>query len=206
MLLDESENKYDLTNQGATFEATGKVNGAVDFEKDSSQYAYKTGVTGTEIEKIRTIDLWYKPESIDASLHGLCVIGDGSTNNYMTLLKLGSGDGSKISFRITTGSTVHFTLLSTTSAVAGTWIHIIAVCGAGGAKLYINGNTTPEATNASTNVMTSTFTTLRVGLETYGTSYYCDGLIDNLFATSNQYSTADVTDSYNSGNGKDFKP
>ena len=35
---------------------------------------------------------------------------------------------------------------------------------------------------------------------------YYDGIVDNLIAKKKQYTTADVTDSYNSGNGKDFKP
>lgn len=205
MLLDDSTNKFDLTNvNAATYTASGKVNGAVDTEGNSSQYLKNDAVTGSEMAKIRTIDLWVKPESLTATNQVVLCIGDGTTDNRLIIYIAATTD--LIKFSNTVAASTKFEVVSSTTATAGTWIHIIVTFGAAGAKLYINGNTTPEDTDAATNAMTTNFDKLRISMETWATGLDYDGIVDNLIAWDIIKDTAYVTDSYNSGNGKDFKP
>ena len=187
----------DLTAYNTPTYATGKVGNAIDFEASSSQKAEDLTFSGAE--DMKTIDFWVKPESISAD-QVIFYMGAATTaNRFLCWI----GTNNKVSCMMDKSSSNQFSMASTTDAAAGTWIHIIIVIGTGGAKMYVNGNTTPEDTDVSTSVMTTDFDRIIVGYD-IGNNNYFDGLVDNLYLAKDQYSTADVTLSYNSGNGREF--
>ncbi len=200
-LADDGINPKNLTGVNTPFNyITGKVNNAVDLEVGSSQYAYNYSIN--DANSIRTVDFWVNLESIDPNEAGGFAIRKDNTH----VLRVGFGDGNKIAaafYEIESGYI--WQLFSTTTLSTGTWFHVILTFGSGGAKLYINGNTIPEANLSDTTVMSSDYTQLIVGAtRAESEPRFHDGLIDNMYFADWEYTTADVTYSWNGGAGRDF--
>ena len=189
---------YDLTEQGSPSYTTGKVGNAIDLESTSSQYCNATGLTGSELTKIRTYDLWVKAESLPGNDN--CIFSTGAGSDFLWIYREQPND--HIFCRLVLSNVEKFKLESSTAISPGTWLHIILVTGTNGAKLYINGNTTPEDTDASTDVLGAN-TAIYIGQRGDG-NWYWDGIVDNVGLFESEYTTAEVTESYNSGNGLDF--
>ena len=194
-LLNDGNISADLSGPRVTF-ISGKVGNAFDLEAGTSDYA--DGVAdGDDLNKLRTFDFWVKPETVGAYQW----VGAFSSDDTHTL-NLAMRDNGLMYFYLNDPGQI-WIVETTTVAKAGTWMHIILVIGSGGVKLYVNGSTTPEDTDASTSVIPSSYTTIDVGSGAGGGNYF-DGLIDNFFATDSQYITDDVTQSWNGGNGYNF--
>jgi len=197
ILNDGNMSNADLKGTYEGFVA-GKVNYALNLELDNSQYVRNTTLTGAAVTKIRTVDVWIKPETIGGTDRWWYIIFQDGTDIFDLIQK----DNNNILARLYTGGVSRFALTAnTTTFEAGTWIHIVVVMGTGGAKLYVNG--VVEASAVATNNMEADFLNIHIG-RNVAANGYADGLIDNLFITSSRYTPADITESYNSGNGYDF--
>jgi len=172
----------------------GKVNNAVDFENANSQSVTSTAVPTALSQTIKTIDLWIKPETNVHNYHAI-VLSDGTSANRL-LVHNENGD---IRCAITNGSSV--SLISTTGISPGVDMHIVFTFGPDGAKLFING--VEEASSASTLALNDQYDTLFIGANQTASDFW-DGLIDNVYFSSDQYTAADALASFNSGNGTEF--
>ena len=194
-LLDFTDNNLDLTHSGTPTYAAGKLSNGLDLESTSSEQARITGVTGSLLAGVRTVDLWIKAETVTGRL--LCIHKSADLTNRLEFQE----SAGKLYILLKIGNVIQWELTTTTSIPSGSWMHIVLVMGTGGAKVYIDGNTTPEDTDADTTTMDSNFTVIEVGSYD-GTQGYFDGIIDNLALFSSLYGIDEVTNSYNSGNGK----
>lgn len=195
--LTEEVTSEDLSvaNGTPTTDGTAKVGTfSIDFEANNTERVANTTIN---LVAAKTVDFWIKPETVAASR--IMSIQNDAVNDYSLIRIL---DTDKIEVQGRNIGVATWTLTSTTSAQAGTWMHIIVVSGTGGAKLYINGNTTPEDTDANTTIL-GIGDNLHIGASSSNGAPY-DGLVDNLLITDEEYTTTQVTDSYNSGNGLDF--
>lgn len=176
----------------------GKLNNGMTTVAGSTQYAHASALVGQE--NVRTIEMWIKPTANINNQTFMCIFQN--TSNYLIIHDDNSGSNKLKVANTDTGGN-NWTLVSTTSLSAGTWMHVVVVMGTGGAKLYINGNTTPEDTDVATDVIPAGWDTINIGRYQNGTAY-ASAQFDNIIMSDAQYSTANVTTAYNSGSGREL--
>ncbi len=191
---------HDLDTQNRGF-LTGIQGNAIDLENGNVDYARNITAVGAEVGAIGCLSFWVKPESIIANIR-IIEVGDGTTANYFTLFM--EADGTIGTFLIE-GSGTAWQLFPTTVLVAGSWTHIMFSFGSEGAKIYFDGDTTPDDTDANTSGFLSGYTNIWIGERREGSPSW-DGLIDNVYFTESQCTTENVTAWYNGGAGVDHNP
>lgn len=187
---DSSGNSNTLTNTSVTYGA-GKIsncavfNGSAKFNCSGTNFAMGTGAF--------TFAFWIK---------------SSDTGTYKPIISIGVVDNSATSMKIETHSSkLRLTDLNNTAYVTsntsicdGNWHHcVITRDGSNNMKLYLDGNTTPDATGTCSNDFSdsSNFNISFNGLSAYGTHS-----IDNLIAIKGTaWGTSDVSTNYNSGSG-----
>ena len=198
-------NEGNMTNADltGTFEGfvSGIIGNAIDLERGSSQRVKNITLDGDDTAKARSIVFDIKPESVDQT---------------MTLLNLELSSAIYLQYHHSAGNQIQINTngfggdwtvdsgASTTSA--GTWMQLALSWGSNGVKLFVDGDTTPKDTHASTAVLPNTFDKILVGVHPNDADVYFDGLIDNLAVLDCELTTAYVTEVYNSGDRFDFNP
>ena len=178
----------------------GKVNYSANLTKTSSMYLYNNTLNGAQVNSIRTIDLWVKTDNIATQNTFIDFTNDDGDNTDMLMLDIDSGHIRAI---LVIGGSLKFNLAA--DIVQNDWTHIILVMGEDGAKLYVNGDTTPKDTSEDTSVLPATYTYIFVGVHDYHPiEYYLGGAIDNIYMTSQIYGAEEVTTAWNEGAGLDY--
>jgi hypothetical protein len=183
------------TNNGTVTYAAGKVNNAAHFVAASSQYFN----TPWKVTPNGTIVTWIKTTQSTAAE----IWGNEVTNEYHRM-NLNSSAG-KASIYILSGGVEQVNITGTTTVNDGNWHMLAFVWGTGGAKLYVDGNSTPEATSASTSYGNSTIG-LQVGVNYNNGSrtWYYSGDMDEMGAWSRALSTTELSVLYASGSGLQY--
>src|SRR3989338_3516858 len=195
-------NNFDLESVNVAPEeyVTGVSSGtgnAMSLEKDSTHYVRNFTIDGNEMASIRTVDCWYKSESIGFDQR-LWYIKKNSVN-YIGAEIQNDGD---IAINVWTVVT-QFVVLSTNQPLQpGVWAHVILIFGESGVKYYING--VENDTDASTWTIPNDYNQISFGVSQTDDFAYYDGVIDNCFFTNSTYTTDDVAESWNNGNGYNF--
>lgn len=176
------DNSYGLINQGVS------ANGS------NSQIPF--GNIGASVQQTCSISLWLKTTMTSKSV---ILTLQNAGDNANLFLKLNEPTSGKISWRLWNGSST--TAINSTTATLndGNWHHIVAVRNGVNAALYIDGNTTPEATSSS-------FHNINVGGTANkffepGNDVVYNGYIDEVGIWSRELTTQEVSDLYNSGAG-----
>ena len=86
---------------------------------------------------------------------------------------------------------------STSTFTEGEWVHIVGSRESGAIKLYINGNTTPEATETDNNTVTNALVKM-IGFDTYSERYY-NNLIDDVRVYNRAILATEVEQNYKAG-------
>ena len=192
--LDSSGNSVTLTNTGITY-AAGKLNNAA--SSDGADRNLLTTTTTTFTTNDFTIAYWIK--SSDAAT-GI-VYGDNDAWTTVTTFgsSLNGGGAGKIDFQWSGG-----TLQSAqTDLNNGSWHRVVVVregLGAGELKMYIDGDTTPDATTTANVDFTAQGWMLfdNVGVAPF------EGSIDDFQVFNGlAWTTGDVTEDWNNGLGKE---
>lgn len=191
---DATANSYDGTITGATYTASGKINGAYDYESSDSGDYIGLPDFGQPIFDGSfnwTLSTWVKPESTGGDQ--VIFTPQGQTNAQ---LRLESG---KAVYNEYDGSSHKVT--STTTLATGTWYHIVITHSTlSGLEIFINNNN--EATASGTIPLSQTNENA-IGSQ-YGLFRYFDGLIDEIGIWSRALSSTEISDLYNSGNGLQY--
>ena len=145
-------NNFDLNTSFNNF-VPGIVENAINFTGSQSHFANNVTLVGTQINAIRTIDLWFRPKAIGTSQQILTIMQDDGNNFNIAMTA-----GNIISARAE--GSIAFTLTSDLIITAEEWIQIIITMGTGGAKMYING--TINGTSASTDVFPTAYDIIRL--------------------------------------------
>jgi len=196
-LTDTGKGSADLTNaQGTLTYANGKIGKAGNFEESVGNQVVTSSFTN--FSKTSTIEYWYKAESC-IGYQNILEIYDGNANYKLFYGHL-DGDWDWWMRNGNKYMTPAFDIGCNTSE----WIHVIVIYGVGGARVHINGDTTPVTIDTDV-LLPYDLHNLYLGTRSSGADGF-DGLIDNFAFFEEQYTTADVTYSYNTGDGIDFTP
>jgi len=187
---------YDLeVSAGTSVSIGGVLGGAYYLEGDGSGGVQINGLINSSFQNasaIRTIDFWYNWSAITCDGF-VWSITNGSTSQAVSI-----SDQTCNGQRDFTGT--GFTNMGATFS-SDTWYHIVILLGVGGERWYVNGQLI--ANNADTDVMLSTWTTLRINEDPDG-GRSSDGAIDNFAVFAERYTDEDINWSYNSGSGMEF--
>jgi hypothetical protein len=180
-----------LQYSGTVESGTGKVGNAADFEAGDTEYLNCAHAVSATMDILSDMAIlgWLKPESIDITgtviSHNLEGTGYGITQ---------SAD-EKINFYIANDTDV-----STTLAVAGTWMHFCGNYDGALKAMWVNG--VLEGNGAFTTNPSNVAHGLAVGMGTGSTDYF-DGLIDELILAKRYFRPEEIKAVYLKGlNGK----
>lgn len=143
-----------VTNNGATFDSTGKLGGCYTF--GSGKYMRATPASSLMQAKAVSAACWVKITSWNSSYDCLMSWADGTswTNSRVTLTR--NNNSSKLCFTIANG-TNYTTVNCTTNLALNTWYHIVGTYDGSNIKIYINGNLEGTATSTLSIVYAGTF-------------------------------------------------
>lgn len=136
--LDSTSNNNDLSDTGSVPGATGKINGANDFESSSTQYLNIADASQTGLDPTGnlTIEGWINAET--ASVTQVIAAKDGSAGNQGYVLRYSSSN--RLTFIVSNDGTASTTLNGTTTTLtSGTWYYAVGVYDGTDIKLYLNG-------------------------------------------------------------------
>ena len=197
------------TISGATYTASGKINGTYGFDGND-----KITISDGVDYATHSIDFWIKVNS-DTSKAIFTVSRDG-TRNFGSVQVVSNGSGSvAFSHFIRSGTTSETNLINAKTDYSfslDTWHHVVSVMGVGGNKIYVNSvnqTLTYIIGNAAT---TSSFANIAGGAGAnylrLGTFYYdsadhnmLDGYLDELGIWSKALNQSEIDELYNSNVG-----
>jgi len=187
-----SELQYDLTNNGASSGATGKINNAFDFER--SQSDYMNNDSHIIPDDNGTINVWVKWEST-ANDQYVYLWTDTFGNGYAGVSLVLDGTG--LYFHIDNSDLYDTNWIPNT----GTWYMFTQVWNETHHSFYIDGtlNGTKTWNSAFNNSDGYSYNRTYFGRNAGGN--YFDGLIDEVGTWNKTLSSADVTELYNAGGG-----
>lgn len=188
----DSVSSNDLTISGATATASGKINGAYDFD-GTNDYLYRNAFSSLGKSGTYTYSLWFYANTIDATqillknnlasddrnVIGISAAGDICVGYYDGTTTRGKSKGSTIT--------------------ADTWYHVVFVKSGTTVTGYLNGT----VMTGSNGPQYSNETGFALGGK-QDTSFHFDGIIDEVGLWSRALTSTEVTELYNSGSGLQY--
>lgn len=189
-LIDRFEGKFNGTNNGADYSASGILNDAYDFELDNTDYVeIDSDNLNTGFSEI-SVSFWYKSETQ----------GTGTTNFIFhqtvggIFCSLLGGDGALQCGMA--GSDLDGEVYA-----SGKWQHIVmTIIDDGDAKLYVNGT----EVDTSTIDISGLDGTFYIGTRIDNNAQAYDGLIDEFGYWNRSLTTNEISSLYNSGGGLEY--
>ncbi|QQE11044.1 LamG domain-containing protein [Planctomycetota bacterium] len=177
---------------------SGYDNNALKLHDCGNGYAYVPHNDALNLTTAGTISVWINPEKTD-QYNGIVHKGnsaDWSDEAY----SLEFHSSNKLSFRLSTGSTIH-QLLSSSSISKNQWTHVVASWSPSGMKIYVNGSL--DAHNAEAVVVQESSGSLQILNLLYSSSsnttktYATKGYVDELQLYGSAVTDEQVTQLYN---------
>ena len=178
----------DATNNGATYNASGKINGCYTFDGSND---YMSSPITNNLTGAFSISCWIKSTS----------------SNSQGVLSLRNVGGLDILIRIEADGFLYARSGSggvidpnTDTVIDGAWHHVVYTFDGTTCTLYLDGQVlgTPAT---GTGIIVSGF---HIGKYVFASSTYMNGEIDEIGVWSVALSSGDVTELYNSGNGNQY--
>ena len=165
------------------------------FNLDGSGYAEVADDTDLDLGTGDfSVETWVRFEfkSQGSSLN--TIYSNGEEVNDTNTFSLVSDQNNKIGFYVNGTS-----CFSTSTFSKDDWVHVVGtrIQGTNGVKLYINGNTTPEATATNNNTVTNSFDKT-IGYDTHSSRYY-NNIISDVRVYSQALTSDEVENNYNAG-------
>ena len=208
-MTDSSNNSIDMSAlNGTALYGAGKV-GSASFNMTGG--GWKLGIDnntvfGTKVALIKTCDFWIKVEKTILVDKLFLTFSDNTANNRHMFNYEPSPK--KLNNQITVGGGAAkwtYYVDPIDFFPVDTWRHVIWIQNGSGTRIHLDGNTTAGGSTVSTDSMTTAFTYLDIGTK-YDDSQQVTALIDNLACFDYPYSSTNITDSWNNGDGRDFTP
>jgi hypothetical protein len=196
-------------NNSPTFGASGKVNGAINFDgiNDVVNFGYANSVN---ITRPLTIETWIKPTTVPGGNTSEPIVfrDDGSRMNYSLSIASGSyvnNTGVKVLFWREDVVDTDNKTYGTTEIAAGNWYHIVIVDAgsqgvAGNFSIYINGGSPEGVLSCNLTAYdgaTHKLTIADTNGERIGGGSYFNGTIDEVRISNTVRSAAWIKTSYN---------
>lgn len=194
------------TNTGATVNQVGKVGTAYDFElSESDKITVADADNLSFVNSAFSISSWVKPESL--SSYNTIV-----TKPFEYLFYIDVNGRVYLKVQSSTGVYGTYTgrITGVGSIAVGNWYNVVATYDGSNARagiaIYINGIRADMDNDGQETVVGTTNTTgaLTISYEAPNGGNYFDGIIDQVGIWNRVLTTGEVTELYNSGNGKSF--
>lgn len=199
--LTDSQGDADMTNDGATYGATGINGDCLDFELSEMDYIYRANTDALEMyNNDYTFAAWIYVESInDAADNGIIGAEYGGACLYI------SPSGNLMGGLSQYGTYLESDLAITT----GTWTFVamsVDVTETGVEILYYRNGTSDATSRALAYIPLENASSNGIGVQyTSSVSYYFDGLIDEVMMWRGRaFTEEELDDLYNSGTGLFF--
>lgn len=193
------------TVNGATYTASGKINGAYDFDGVNDFISlpnnFNFGTSGL------TISAWIKTTEATNNGEILFIQDDYNSHNPLIEFTIKSNGTVIVRVRGQTNTANFFSETSTTTVNDGNWHHLVLVFDDANdtGYLYIDGSEELSATGRTTTNINfgAGFPTIGKVLQNWVSSsvYYFDGIIDEFAIWNRPLSSTEVGELYNSGAG-----
>lgn len=199
----------DLTDNNTVLYGTGKKSNGADFEASSNEYLSITDASqvGYETTGSFSFATWFYPETINVN-HGLITKSDGSISANGDFYLYIENTNKIYCFWINSANNNYATYYTTNAQIttASTWYHIVIVAkvSSGSCEVYVNGTSQTMTTYRSQTTKTAGGTgSVEIG-SLISSSIYTDGIFDMTSFWTRELSSTDVTELYNSGDGKTY--
>ncbi|MBT3511803.1 MAG: LamG domain-containing protein [Candidatus Pacebacteria bacterium] len=155
---------------------SGQINGAIDCESSSSQYATIGSGDIVSTQTQLTVEAWIKPESIGPNIVG--ILGEGGAFRLM----IGKSGEVRLLIKGNPSNTKKTYIASTTPITAGSWHHVAGVWNgsAGTWAIYVNGTQVGGGTSTITSLDGGDGNNAALCNGYSGALLFFDGLIDEV--------------------------
>ena len=189
----DSVGSNDGTVDGATYTASGKINGGYDYDGSNDKIEVTDDAT-LDLGNNLTVSAWVRLETAVSYFTFLCKGNLGTGDINYAFQTEGAGDKFRF-FVLDAGAHEHID--STTSVVTNTWYHVVITVNGATAKLYIDGTLETTDTIFTTSIPTNA-KALFFGARDDGTTQFWNGQIDEVGIWSRALTSDEVTALYNS--------
>jgi|DEB0MinimDraft_6_1074348.scaffolds.fasta_scaffold54255_2 hypothetical protein len=195
--LADSHGARDVTNNGATYGATGIIDDALDFD-GSNDYA-TTGTWTGFASGTKTISFWFKADVIPTTVTPKDRIITIEDNSYQDRPAFTAGLFSS-TLDVGFGGNPWNGYVNLISVSTATWYHIVATMNysTGALSVYVNGSLEGTATNTG---LVHSNVIVQFGRFNSPFGQFFNGILDEVGIWSRELSSTDVTNLYNSGSG-----
>jgi hypothetical protein len=201
-----------LTNNGTVTFTSGKINNAADLGSSNSSKSLTTSsVAGLAFDTAFTVNLWVNASTLPANNTAAYVWmwGDNATTNKKGGIEIqyynNAGTPQIYIVRQHNNYGTQNSYFANQTLTIGTWFMLTYTWDLSTMRLYINGNSTPAASGASTitgtNNTNGVGTGLSLGKYLPTSSSWFSGLYDEMGHWTRALSTSEISQLYNSGNG-----
>ena len=201
--LTDSVASYDLTNSGATYTASGKIDGCYDWDGTNDSMDMPSSLFPSD-RSAMSVNLWFNPgitvNSSNKVIEFMYYLTGGSGLNFRIGFEDFGSTGNNISVLNNNGSGWEELQSTTTTWTAGTWYMVTFTFDGSTKKLYINGS--EEDTGSFSQNITEGDVDATLG--SGGSNYYYDGKLDEVGTWSRALTSTEVSDLYNSGDGLQY--
>jgi hypothetical protein len=203
--LIDAHSTIDLTDNNTVGAATGKVSGGRDFEVANTEYfscADNATISMGDIDF--TIAFWVQFESI--GMRQMLVAKDQDTSReYRVTLRDGAA-GDSLTFLVHNGGSGGGVEATTFGAVStATWYFVVAQHDSVNNLLKISVNDGTMDTSAYSAGVGDGAADFNIGRRSYpGFADHFDGILDEIGIWKRMLSSAEITELYNAGSGRDY--
>ena len=201
--VNDSHSSNTLTNNGTVTFVTGKVGNAADFVPASSQYLSRADNAALSAgDTDMTIQAWVKFDSFDSSPTIICKCDTGGFGGDLEYA-IYTTDTGELRSRRYNGSTFN-TITSSGNLSLSTWYHVVTTYDASANvhALIINDGTPITASYSPGSWDTGNSFT--IGIDSTSQGHWMDGLVDQVGIWRRVLSSSEITELYNSGNGRSY--
>ena len=193
------------TIDGATYTASGKINGGYTFDDTNDWVDVSNIINDVSSDTSGTISLWFKTPATLTVNKALICCSDFSSGNYVMLFLYPN----KLAYYFNTLSdSTHNRAIGGTTLSANTWYHVVWRSDGTNTDIYLNGSketlsfTVGSQQGSWMNDLNANWDTVAIGcLRRASSTYFIGGTIDEIGWWSRALTTTEITDLYNSGSG-----
>ena len=183
------------TINGATYTASGKINGAYDYD-GTNDYVAMASLTRPTTGV--TISAWVKADGVSGDRFIFGADDSGAGPDERTFLLRNSNDDIQF-FWLNIPSFDSIT--ATGSAVTGSFIHVVATYDQSSMRLYVNGSQVAKKSNVTYAGEAGNGAAVGAQSDVKASSGLFDGIIDEVGLWNRALTGSEIPDLYNSGDG-----
>jgi len=201
--IPDRTNRYDGTNSGADYTTSGPISGAYSFVSSNSDYIDVGNIPIAGASEDFAIAFWIKATASSGTEY-IFKQGEESTGRWIGCF---SNDGTQLlNFVADDGSTAEIVGDAGSNIRDGTWHHIVFQRSGSTLYTYLDGNATPDDTEAANANSCYEASNMDIGRRSSAANAYFNGDIADYGVWNRALTTDEISDLYAAGNGLPWQP